>query len=555
MDLTAYRVKDGFVGDAAIDDGDPLLHVVDLPTNAEYQVHGPSDFDGFRALLVVTNTPPRMPPWAGTLEEGFGSLGITPRPAAAALLVVELPDPTRAFAFTFGIGGRFLLNENSYSRQFGMRTALNLIAPAGSPDSAAAHLRSVDTKQVSSTKVLRSRRQTAVEASLEEFDIDRVRELLRKVVGTPQDRDLWGTRVVGGDSLGFTARGLEFGDFGALCTEMDDAGSKDDYREHFSFVDDLRAISDPNELEPLEDYVVGVLSQKDPDGLFELSPPDILDYERIRSFQYPFDRKPGPGANPTRPEVRLGQLLAHSTFDGGPTRDDLLHKSIFGLDGAENVVDKWSLWSCINGTFELEGRTYAIDDGEIYEVSTSYLAELNQYLQTIPETDTTFPDSPISEKEPAYNIRAAAHLNAALLDAKMVRSSATTTGIELCDLLTTTGQLAHVKKGFSSKAMSHLFNQGLVSGGLLHNSRDFVAAAVAKLEETHGEAHVARLVSDGAFSATDHDVCYAIVGHWNDLDLAHRLPLFSRVALRHAAAELRLMGFTVSYKRVNNTLD
>jgi uncharacterized protein (TIGR04141 family) len=53
------------------------------------------------------------------------------------------------------------------------------------------------------------------------------------------------------------------------------------------------------------------------------------------------------------------------------------------------------------------------------------------------------------------------------MDKQLVKTGIPQNEIEVCDVLTQDKYLIHVKKGHGSSVLSHLFNQGFVSGTML----------------------------------------------------------------------------------------
>lgn len=60
------------------------------------------------------------------------------------------------------------------------------------------------------------------------------------------------------------------------------------------------------------------------------------------------------------------------------------------------------------------------------------------------------------------------------MDAKVIYYGGGYSSIEVCDVLSKNGELIHVKRHNGSATLSHLFNQGLVSGELIREDRSFL---------------------------------------------------------------------------------
>lgn len=541
-ELKLYRIRDS-IGDEPITDFD---HVVDVGDRA-VQEFGPTQHPGFAAKLYVTRTFRQAPPWAEFVEAGFeeDDLALGHVQNVSALLVLRIDDPHQLFAIAFS-HGRHLLRDGVWVGDFGLRTALNLIYPTATEAVDASQLRVVDRKRVGENTAL-TRTQVARPATLDLFDVDRLRDMVRRVTGRPQNKEMWGSRVDGGDGLTVSAN-VDFAELGNLCTGVDYVYERPDYRERFSFIDDVRGNLSSVERRAVEASVVDVLRAGDPDALFELAPPEILDWERAAKFQFDFDR-----ANDlTRTEFLLRSYL------GGlkPARQEALTQNylrthyLYALDGDGTQVGRWSIWRCLTGSLQVDGHTYVLDAGEIYRVAGSFLEELDQTVEAIEQSDLALPDSPGEIVERAYNELAVQHdPDLLLLDRKQVVADRGVTPIELCDLLSPTGCFIHVKRHFASSGLSHLFNQGLVSAETLHLDSAFRERVAEFVTEQGGADHAERISSD-PFSPRVCEIVYAIVGPWQGRSLVEALPFFSKITLRHAYQELTGMGFRVTYRPI-----
>ena len=123
-----------------------------------------------------------------------------------------------------------------------------------------------------------------------------------------------------------------------------------------------------------------------------------------------------------------------------------------------------------------------------------------------------------------------------------------TSPIEVCDILTRGRQLIHVKRKFSSSALSHLFDQGYVSAELLIDSEAYRATVRDKIGNANPDFQ--RLFPENGVVAADWEVVYAIIGPWNNQPPSAKLPFFSKINLRDSRRRLRRMGFKVTLASV-----
>ena len=197
-----------------------------------------------------------------------------------------------------------------------------------------------------------------------------------------------------------------------------------------------------------------------------------------------------------------------------------------------------------------------IEEGTFYQIEPDHLAQLNQDVDAIPYTSVELPPSRRESDEGTlkeideglYNERASALADHLLLDKKTVTVPGRTSLIEVCDILTRDRQLVHVKRKFSSSALSHLFSQGYVSAELLIDSEAYRARVRAKIGNANPDFQ--RLFPEDDLVAADWEVVYAIIGPWNNEPASVKLPFFSKVNLREFRRRLRRMGFRVTLGRV-----
>ena len=133
------------------------------------------------------------------------------------------------------------------------------------------------------------------------------------------------------------------------------------------------------------------------------------------------------------------------------------------------------------------------------------------------------------------------------MDRKTVKSVGRTP-IEFCDLLTTTKTKIHVKKGFTSSELSHLFQQGMVSAELLSGDHVFRVGVRKELEKVD-PLHV-KLVPETSPNTKDYEVVFAIVDKREIAGWPKTLPFFSQVTLRNCHKYLTSLGYRVGLTRI-----
>jgi uncharacterized protein (TIGR04141 family) len=528
-------------------------------------IYGPVSHSDFEAKLYVGIGLPHQPSWAGFLHGGFddaarsayesgqvtnGLLQLPMTSSIGAVIILKLIPEGQMFAFTFGITGRYLLKNEAWKRSYGLRAALNLIYPRVSGSGGAGRLVAIKAKR-RAVEVVRSQQQSSRATTFETFDVDKIRDLVGGATGEPYDPK-WGKRISGTDQLSFSTD-VDFSGLGKICRELDSAHDRDDYKDRFAWLDSIRPVHDPKMLSEVQDYLVGEVLTG-PVGELDLAPPEIIDWSQIVGFRYHYEAR----QTFTRPEMQLSvyrdNLLYHEGDVDSIDFEYLRRKSIRALDAEGNVAHKWSVWRCLVGQFYFNGATYVIDEGEIFEVSADYLADLDQNLSRLPiREDLPWPGAAYNTDEDTFNKDAAKALAPALLmDKKLVKSRMQTSPVEVCDVLTANCQLIHAKLKFVSRDLSHLFSQGFVSATLLQSDSVFREAAHEKIKELGGDDKF-EFFDVGSLNASNFEIIYAIVAPWHGRSLAAALPFFSKINLLRTAEELVNRGFKVALARIDTS--
>lgn len=537
VDFTLFRLRD------EVDDFDEY---VDLENHRATSI-GPVVGEGFTAKLFFTSAPRQPPAWLAFVNQGFSNaIDWRPSRAIGALIVVRTASNDRVchFALAFG-GGRYLLKSGAYFRRYGLITALNLIAEGdGVPQ-----LRAFDTARHGQS-ILRSRLQTTSASSVEVFELDVLRDLIRHATGQPADIERWGNRIGGSDALRIAAD-IPFAELGAFCLLVDEVAREDTYRQQFAWIDNIQPITDTRLVDELEEEVVALLRDGRMD-LIQMAPPETVDWDRLSAFQYHFDTRQRPILS--RRDISLDAYLGGLRLTD-PDLDELSaarlrSRRVIGLDEDREKCAEWSVWQCLVAEFECDGKTYVLDDGGFFEVAADYLTQLNADVSRFSSAIDFLPAARAGITEPEYNREtAAASAHFLLLDADEIPAEGARGGIELCDLLTDERQFVHVKRYGSSKQLSHLFAQARIAGELLVTNPAFRAAVRDRLHEIAGDDGPFNVVEEEMIRPGELEIVLAIIKRWNEANL-DALPFFAKIDLRRTIVELSSRGFRVAVLRV-----
>jgi uncharacterized protein (TIGR04141 family) len=482
------------------------------------------DFEG---QIITKGTPPNPPRWRQFVQSGTEQqLGPLFNQSASCLIVVSVRD--RVFAVSFGFA-RFWIDETRIVRRFGMIVTLNTVHPD--------RIRSVDREEFETIQ-RKTRSQTSVSSSMENFGLNVRRDLVRSVTGQPEDQNL-ARHVTGADNLILSAP-IRFDQLGEKCGEILEIYGRDTYRERYGWIDNFARVNDPVLVAELDAALVADLRTGVPEHAF-LTPPDTLDTQEHRGFRYPHQRK---GVDPY-PDLRLEDFFARvdpATITLESLRQWRVREYTVDDDAPSR---RFRIYDAIIYEATRDDKLYVLSLGEWFEIAQDHVTDVNNEIRRIPNHDAlALEDAHVGEPEGEYNERIANNSNGhfALLDARPVMYGGGRSSIEVCDLLSDNRIFIHVKAKTKSATLSHLFAQGLNSAQAFRDMR-FRQLAAERCPASHA------FIFEGEPRVSDHIVTYAIITK-ADGDIREALPFFSKQSLANAARELLNMGYQVRLKKI-----
>jgi uncharacterized protein (TIGR04141 family) len=525
--LTFYLLRDGLLDfDEALDQEKTSNAVPVAPS---------SGIDGRFHYVAPQGSTPSWVSFIGTILDNPID-GISPSSASGLLL---LRTSGRIFALTFGYG-RSLLDLSKIEPQFGLRVALNRIDPR--------QIRSLDTKTFEDI-VVTTNKQVSRSAELASFEVDTFTDILRTVTGEPRDQS-FAKRLYGSDALVLNIE-VEALALGALCDDLLNAFAADDYKASFSWIDQLKLVRDIEIMDRLDCALLRQLTGG-PLGSTHLAMPEAISWEDIDAFRITGTRDL---------EYEDLDLEDYLTFLGDKrqslTLDLLKSRGVSVRYGRSGSFDKrWSVYQCIVSEQRLDGALYVLIEGRWFVISDSLVDEVDEFVSQLPESAVAFLSSYPGESEGDYNRRLAQadpdHL--LLLDTKIKKAKNASSGIEFCDVMSTTGELVHVKRKSRSSTLSHLFAQGNVSAatfigdGYFRNEiRQLVTSKVSSEQQTDWLNLVPEDVD--RVDRSRYCITFAVITSSN---AAGRdwLPFFSKLNLMQQGRQLRTMGLELAISRV-----
>lgn len=541
--LTIYRLTGCDLSDAGIV---KALNDNYSPSEVKLKSTMPS------ARLYLIQSEPKIPDWIDYLSPVIATLpDNTFSSNLGGVLFVKLDHLDNIlYALTWG-SGHFLIRPSVVQGNFGLRCAMNLMSCAGSDLSNwdPERLRSIRAKRIGANTYI-YQGQFARKTTLDSFPFSIDADQLRNITGIPLDTGEWGKSISGGVSLHIKApqNAQKIVD---LCESVEGIFSMTNYRNCFSWIDNLKPISAESLLTSLHAKVIEMIKNGSLEGL-TISIPSLVEFESINEFQYWFEQQHKKIDEPTVENFR--DFLQTRGLLNTLSEELFFEKlDLKALDDTGQEIYSWRVGACITGEFQYNQKTYVIDEGDYFEIEAQYLAKLNQFIDSIQQCDPPLPAQRKEDKvEDAYVEYMAGHVGEGIKLHKNTIQRPGYTAIEICDVALKDKKLIHVKKGTSSSSLSHLFSQALVSADLLLMDFDFRNSVKNKIDALHLPNEIDyQWLGEQNYEPGDVEVVIAIMTGKQPVSTSKLLPFFSKINLRMRCEDLKRRGYKYSIAQIS----
>lgn len=493
------------------------------------------------------------PGWATFLSSAAGpaaNIDLKSQSCGAAWFidVIRPAKPTRILVITFGTG-HLALEPESIERSFGLKVVLNTVARS--------QLRTLDVASLDAT-VIQRRTQASRDIDINEFGMDRYRELLRLAAGTPSDAGFART-LSGRDSLTLN-RQYTVLDIKPLCARLLTLSEGLEYETDYKFIDNVKPVRDRSLVATLDGLAFAELSVlvSGQASDLHLSIPDILDPGLSLDVTYV-----GAKLNSGRKRIYAGVEIADYVEQlklgkfAKLTLDDwrATHAIRFAEAGSGNPDKQHKLRECLVWEVNHKKVTYVLFGGEWFAIDDKFYVEIeNDFRRLIPSKVIVSSTKATNEQQLLVELDKRPDL--LLMDkTKSNPTGANKASIEFCDFFSLDRQLIHLKDGHASTSISHLWNQGVVSSESFLRDEGFRRAALKNVRKRQTETSKTGfdlLLPTPAKrpSTSDFTVVYGIMRVPYKKTKKLDLPFFSKVSVRAAAQRLEDLGFKVEVQLI-----
>lgn len=457
--------------------------------------------------------------------------------SASAVIFIE--QDNRLFAICHG-RSRFFLDQSAVEYDFGLKSAINIIDPA----------------EIKSARIftpseiaMSTQRQAGKKTKIESYEINIFNSLLKSIDGYVKAANQKSfKKLYGADSISFDHDGDQKGLLQKIKELHTHYGSTSYKKTPFDWIDNFRAVRDPVTVSQLDVELQTAIQNQDSSILLNF--PSAFDEASDTKFSVSGFRQ-----SSAYPSLDIEILYSNARSKAVVVDTDFLKtQSIIAADGVTgDPIAQSSIYRSLFFETTYSGLYYFLESGTWYVVDKNYLSIINNTYALLENNAIQIPlpyeTLKISTEarrrkknsEYIYNEKLSGEYQKTqateLLDTKLVSHEKSRT--EVCDILTDMNGktcLVHVKYKYGSSALSHLFNQGIVSASMLIDI-NFRKAANSYITN-RGLAFPLTTTLD----RSKYKVVYAIISKKNQKG-KFTLPLFSKITLHNAIKELTRLNY------------
>lgn len=445
---------------------------------------------------------------------------------AVLLNKIEVDGKQRIFAITFGYA-KNLFAEDVLEEQFGLKIVLNTV---GVNDIRKISKVSVGTNQK------QSQEQMPKATNINEFGFDLDRDLIMNVTGKCNDEVFEKANLIGGDIFSILVeRDIDnIDEFLKYCYKK---YKEEKYKENFEWIDNIKEVKAKSEKDELDKILVEYIKNSQFDCVW-MSIPEVIDWEGVKGFKY------------TNEELLYDDIFIEKFVESMKNEleniEQIKRRRVRMFDIEDKEINKWGAYRCINAEIQLDQKSYCLNNGKWYYINKDFSSKIENEYNNIKLSNLPFIDyTEEIENEDKYNEKLTNSIDGYLIHkiGEISFGGGTGNKIELCDVMTRTNELIHIKKNGGSAYLSHLFNQAAVSAELLldNSFRDKVN------EKMISNKFEKRFSSN--FNPKDYTIVIGIINKYHEE--RPKIPFFSKVSLGYTIKRMKNLGYRVELKNIN----
>lgn len=505
----------------------------------DYEEHKIKTQANAEGLIIIGITRTNPPSWEQLLQEG-SQTKITSLKNASNRAVLFFKVKGRVFAIAFGYG-KHIIKEELIERDFGLRTALNLL------DSE--KFISIDKANLSDMALL-TKMQSSRKSRPEAFNLDVISDLLRGVTaGISKSSNDLGSIITGNEGVYLSPK-INFFDIPDKLKKLIKAYESEKYKENFDWIDNLKEEKNPKLIDQLRDLLIEALKNEDTTNI-HLASPNIINWENYEGYAYSSVN------DDLKMDLDISDFYLYKADKLQDLNWDVIKRLSIYLKYVNNEIRASApFWRFINFEVEYKDAIYLFTLGKWYQINKNYVDDIRNYVKGIEESQLNYIPCAKDASEGEYNeLLAASNKDYLLFDKNLVKSDYyNRSNIEVCDVLSISNkEFIHVKPRSSSSTLSHLFAQGRISSTAILRDDSFRKNFRARLGKMKATRDIVPL-DRKQLKPSEYTITFALIDK-KDRSFIDALPFFSLINFRLTLESLIEQGFKVKVKNIlrNNT--
>lgn len=436
---------------------------------------------------------------------------------AVLMLKYEKNEEEKDYIFSLVYGyGRTMLDDRYIVKNFGLRTAINLIEER--------NIKSLNSLNIS-RDFIDIQRQALSYVSHSDLQVNTNADILKSISGKAPSSSNFSS-MSGADNLRFSAKSDVI--LSELLEDVLNAYKSDSYKQKgLEWIDYVQYVKEKEIISELDGVLLNHITNKSLENPI-IAPNKIVSYLDIEGYFIS-------GMN-------ISHKIKENFYDDIPSDQfwEYLYEKIEDENIEDKIIDKlkscslycWtndsahkisSIYDSLFIEIDHNNEKFFINNGDWFKIESAYYGYITNKIDNIAIfSNPIVPSCAENWNEGEFNEKFAASdpNRFKLFDKKNFHlPNYGHSKIEPADIITTEKQFIHVKKGGSSANLSHLFAQGVVSAQLYKNEKKFIK----EINETFGE---------GYFKSDDKiEVIYGIIDKRYDKKASEILPFFSMINL------------------------
>lgn len=447
---------------------------------------------------------------------------------AVLMLKYEKNEEEKDYIFSLVYGyGRTMLDDRYIVKNFGLRTAINLIEER--------NIKSLNSLNIS-RDFIDIQRQALSYVSHSDLQVNTNADILKSISGKAPSSSNFSS-MSGADNLRFSAKSDVI--LSELLEDVLNAYKSDSYKQKgLEWIDHVQYVKEKEIISELDGVLLNHITNKSLENPI-IAPNKIVSYLDIEGYFIS-------GMN-------ISHKIKENFYDDIPSDQfwEYLYEKIEDENIEDKIIDKlkscslycWtndsahkisSIYDSLFIEIDHNNEKFFINNGDWFKIESAYYGYITNKIDNIAIfSNPIIPSCAENWNEGEFNEKFAASdpNRFKLFDKKNFHlPNYGHSKIEPADIITTEKQFIHVKKGGSSANLSHLFAQGVVSAQLYKNEKKFIK----EINETFGK---------GYFKSDDKiEVIYGIIDKRYDKKASEILPFFSMINLSQHYDVLSSMG-------------